>query len=230
MKRRESLKVGTAILAGMATLPSLSSCKSTPEANETESFWNVIKNRRSVRLFKPDPVPEEHLLKIIDAARMVPNAGNEQAWKFIIVQDKKLIEALKDECVKRIEAYLVENDKLTGDALKEEVKKRTDNWLTGRLSAPAYIVVLSDNQRRYPSYNRHDGPLAAGYLLLAAQALGYGTVYMTDSIPEEVTKKVLNIPDRYERICITPVGIPAEQPKKEKKPLEDFIVREKFNG
>jgi nitroreductase len=56
----------------------------------------------------------------------------------------------------------------------------------------------------------HDGPLAAGYLLLAARALGYGTVYVTDSIRGDFTRKVLNIPDRYNRVCITPVGISGE--------------------
>jgi nitroreductase len=230
MKRRETLKTGASIIAGMSVVPVLNACTGKTDKNAIDSFWEVVKNRRSVRLFKPDPVPEEHLMKIIDAARMAPNAGNEQAWKFIIVQDKKLIQAMKDECAKNIEKNLVENNKLSGDALKEEVQKRVDNRITGRLSAPAYIVVLSDKQRQYPSYNRHDGPLAAGYLLLAAQALGYGTVYMTDSIPVDVTRKVLNIPDRYERVCITPVGIPAEDPHSDKKPLEEFIIKEKFSG
>jgi nitroreductase len=59
--------------------------------------------------------------------------------------------------------------------------------------------------------------------------LGYGTVFYTDSIPDEVTKEVLNIPDRFERVCITPVGIPKEWPKApSKKNLEEFIVYEKF--
>jgi hypothetical protein len=51
---------------------------------------------------------------------------------------------------------------------------------------------------------------------------------MTDSIPDDVTRKVLNIPDRYNRVCITPVGIPVEWPTKEKKELDEFIIRDKF--
>ena len=201
MNRRESLKLGAAIVAGMAMTPSLPALEPAMGGRATDSFWEVIKNRRSVRQFKPDPVPEEHLLKIVDAARMAPCAGNEQPWKFIIVQDKKLIEALKKEVGPQV---------------------------AGRLSAPAYIVVLTDGQRMYPDYNQHDGPLAAGYLLLAARALGYGTVYMTDSIPAEVTKRVLNIPDRYHQVCVTPVGVPVEWPTKDKKALDDFVVRERF--
>jgi nitroreductase len=228
MNRRQSLKLGASLVAGMAAIPGARAAEKASDPSASESFLEVIKNRRSVRQFKPDPVPEEHLLKIVDAARMAPCAGNEQPWKFIIVQDKKLIDALRDECVKAIEAQLKQENRLSGDALKAELQKRVDNWVTGRLSAPAYIVVLVDGQRKYPAYNQHDGPLAAGTLLLAARALGYGTVYLTDSISVEATKKVLNIPDRYIRVCITPVGVPVQWPTKEKKALDEFIVRERF--
>jgi len=54
--------------------------------------------------------------------------------------------------------------------------------------------------------------MAAGFLMLAARALGYGTVFITDAIPDQVTKEVLRIPDRYTRVCITPLGIPVEWP------------------
>jgi nitroreductase len=223
-----SLKLGASMIAGMAMAPGRTNSEKRSENLMTDSFWEVIKSRRSVRQFKPDPIPEEHLLKIVDAARMAPCAGNEQPWKFVIIQDKKRIESLKNECIKKIEVQLKESMNLSGEALKEELRKRVDAWITGRLSAPAYIVVLSDGQRKWPDYNQHDGPLAAGYLLLAARALGYGTVYMTDSISVEVTKQVLNIPDRYTRVCITPIGIPVEWPTIDKKPLDDFIVREGF--
>jgi len=78
-------------------------------------------------------------------------------------------------------------------------------------------------------YSIKDGTLAAGYLILAARALGYGTVFCTDSIPEELTKKVFNIPDHFTRICITPVGVPDEWPESPpKKSLEELVVHETF--
>ncbi len=228
MNRRESLKLGASIVAGLTFLPQAGAAEKTPEKQSAEAFLEVMKSRRSVRRFKPDPIPPEHLRKIVDAARLAPCAGNEQPWKFVVIQDKKVIDALKNECVNRIETQLKEENSLQGDALKAERDRRVANWLEGRFSAPAYIVVLVDAQRQYPDYNQHDGPLAAGYLLLAARALGYGTVYMTDSIAPAITKKVLNIPDRYVQVCVTPVGIPAEQPTKDKKPLDEFIVSDHF--
>jgi nitroreductase len=84
-----------------------------------------------------------------------------------------------------------------------------------------------DNNSMYPDYNKWDGPLAAGYLMLAARALSYGTVFITDAIPESGTKEVLQIPDAYTRVCITPLGIPSEWPATPvKKKLDEFIIYE----
>ena len=130
--------------------------------------------------------------------------------------------------LKIIETYLKENQKLTGAELEKKLKETEERYTTGYLSAPAFIVVLTDGKSTYPSYNHHDGPLAAGYLMLAARALGYGTVYITDAISEEVTRKAFNIPEQYTRVCITPVGIPVEWPIKKKKSLDGFIVNERF--
>jgi len=159
---------------------------------------------------------------------MAPTAGNQQPWKFIIVQDKKKIEAIKNECLEAKQAMLKENQNLDGDALEEQMKKAGEQLGSSYFSAPAFIVVLTDGESQYPAYNQHDGPIAAAYLLLAARALGYGTVYVTDAIPDSATQKALNIPDQYTRVCIVPVGIPVEWPEKEKKPLDEFIVNESF--
>lgn len=65
--------------------------------------------------------------------------------------------------------------------------------------------------------------------MIAARSLGYGTVYYTDFIPDDLTMKVFNIPEQFERICITPLGIPEAWPKSpQKKTLEEFVVLEKF--
>jgi len=52
----------------------------------------AIKARRSVRRYKPDPIPEDMLLKVLEAARLAPSAGNRQPWKFIVIRDEKRIE------------------------------------------------------------------------------------------------------------------------------------------
>jgi len=187
---------------------------------------DMFAKRQSVRRYKSDPVPEEHLRLILDAARRSPTSGNQQPWKFLVVRNPATIERLRVRCLKFYEANWPK------DLPPAEKASRVENAtkrLAGYFSAPVYVVVLTDSQSTYPSYNHHDGPLAAGYLCLAARALGYGTVYITDAIPEQATREVLSIPERYERVCITPLGIPDEWPDPmPKKKLEEFVVYESF--
>jgi nitroreductase len=194
---------------------------------EESDIWDVFKTRRSVRAFTKDSVPEADIIKIIDAARTAPTSGNQQPWKFLVIRDKNKINQMKEKCVKKyMSSYDPANSpKTTKQDYEKKVRARLDNYF----SAPVYIVVLTDNKSTYPDYNHWDGPLAAGYLMLAARALGYGTVFITDAISESITKDVLQIPDRYTRVCITPLGVPVEWPvTPPKKNLEDFIVFEKF--
>jgi len=51
------------------------------------NFLELVKNRRSFRRFKSDPVPKEILEKVLEAARLPPSAGNSQPWEFVVVQD-----------------------------------------------------------------------------------------------------------------------------------------------
>jgi nitroreductase len=206
--------------------------QSSKPSNETvgkaePNIWEVFLKRRSVRKFRPDAIPEGDITKIIDAARMAPTSGNQQPWKFLVIRDRKLIDRMIEACAQGSAKNFTPNGM---NGTKEEfLEKRRKAFSEGYFSAPVFIVVLTDNNSKYPDYNYWDGPLAAGYLMLAARALGYGTVFVTDAIPESVTAEVLQIPDNYTRVCITPLGIPFEWPATpEKKKLEDFISYDKL--
>jgi nitroreductase len=194
---------------------------------EESNIWNVIQNRRSVRKFKPDSISNDDILKIIDAARMAPTSGNQQPWKFLVIRERSTINLIKEACIKESIDYFdkLKNKKQTKEQFIERARKTFEDYC----SAPVYIVVLTDNNSMYPTYNHWDGPLAAGNLMLAARSLGYGTVFITDAISEKVTKDVLKIPDTYTRVCITPIGKPYEWPQSPpKKKLEEFIIWDKF--
>lgn len=191
------------------------------------NIWHTIFNRRSVRKFKPDTIPQKDIIRIIDAARMAPTSGNQQPWKFLVIKDRNTINEIKEACISQSMSYY-KNDN-DNKEMKEQFTAKVRKKFEDYCSAPVYIVVLTDNNSTYPDYNHWDGPLAAGYLMLAARAMGYGTVFITDVISEKITKDVLKIPDSYTRVCITPLGIPYEWPASPpKKKLEDFIIMEKF--
>ncbi|MFC1715774.1 nitroreductase family protein [Candidatus Poribacteria bacterium] len=195
---------------------------------EQEYLFDIFKKRRSVRKFKSTPIPKEHIIKILGVACSAPTAGNQQPWKFLVIQDRDKLNQLKEENI----ALALERAKKREDfdpAKLDEKRQQVGLMYDRYLSAPVHIIVLVDSNSKYPSYNLYDGALAAGYLLIAARSLGYGTVFTTDIFPYETTKRVFKIPDNYKQICFIPVGVPDKWPESlEKKSLQEFIVFEKF--
>ncbi|MGM0686745.1 MAG: nitroreductase family protein [Promethearchaeati archaeon] len=61
-----------------------------------EGFLELVKKRRSVRRFKPDPIPDEYVDKIIEAARWAPSGFNLQPWEFVVVKEKELKDTIVD--------------------------------------------------------------------------------------------------------------------------------------
>ncbi|MFT3866943.1 MAG: nitroreductase family protein [Nibricoccus sp.] len=216
--RRAFLK--NCALAGTGLAPALRGNAAEPTMPAATDIWEIFRARRSVRKFKSDPVPEADIRKILDAARLAATSGNQQPWKFLVIRDPAKIEAMRAATVER-------SLNQASGTIDEKKKQMVEQRVSGYFSAPVYIVVLTDNQSQYVAYNHWDGPLAAGNLMLAARALGYGTVFISDSIVDEITKSVLKIPDRYTRVCITPIGVPvAWPPPPAKKPLDAFIAWE----
>jgi nitroreductase len=192
-------------------------------------FFETVAARRSVRSFKADAVSDAHLAMILDAARMAATSGNQQPWKFLVVRDPQTTAALKKACLEAGMQRILAGAGSTAAPDPEKVRKLQGYYDT-IFTAPLFVVVLVDKQSKYPDYNHFDGPMAAANLMLAARALGYGTVFYTDTISPDVARRVLRIPERYEQVCITPIGVPSEWPKAPaKRELSDFIVYESFS-
>ena len=143
------LPLGMGLLAGGADKAGKKPC---------QDIFDAIKKRRSVRKFKSTPVTEEHLKMILSAANYAPSPRNRQAWKFVVIRDRNILDQIKEACIKR-----------TGE--------RARQYFTDYLSAPVYIVIVASTKTRNPINDFIGGALAAQNLMLAARALGYGTVY-----------------------------------------------------
>ena len=186
-------------------------------------FFHVVEQRVSVRKYKPDPVPQEHLELILNAARLAPNSGNQQACRYLIVEDKERLNELKEACILNRKTVL----RARGDEVPDEEAIRKNYDVV--FSAPLYVLVLVDKTVRYKGYEEKDGSLAAANIMLAARALGYGTVFYSDSIPEDLCMRHLDIPEKYSRTCIIPIGIPESWPdKSERLPLNELVFHEKI--
>ena len=233
---RRDLFCGAGVLCGTMAEDAIARASDSPGMPvDPDTFLAVFERRQTVRRYRPDPVPKEHIRKILDAARRGPTCMNQQPWRFLVIQDKAKIEAMKkrslDSIARRFDEFAAKNKDLKPEDL-ERRKASSIRFTEGYFTAPVYVVVLVDSESQCSGYAlKHDGPIAAAYLMLAARAFGYGTAYLTDGISEDVTREVLAIPARYARICITPIGIPdgwpAPAPKRE---LDEMVVCETLEG
>ncbi|AZR72285.1 nitroreductase [Anoxybacter fermentans] len=168
-------------------------------------FYQLIKTRRSVRKYESRPVEEEKLMRILNAARLAPSGKNAQAWKFIVVKDQEL----KEKIVKAAKGqkFLAEADCIIVCCVnEEEVYQGHGNYMT------SFAV---------------DGAIAMDHLILAAHYEGLGTCWIGAFFEDQI-KEILNIPDPYRVVAMTPLGYPAgEQKDRGRKPLEEIIA---FDG
>jgi nitroreductase len=218
-----------ALLACPVALPCATALASDDERSEQQAYlFDVIKTRRTVRAFRSTPVPEEHIMMILDAARCAPTAGNQQPWKFLVIRDRAKLDRLKKEALTWYLGGLQERKEATKEEL-ETVGTAVQGILDNVLSAPVYVAVLVDSTAPYPDYVVYDGTLAAGSLMIAARGLGYGTGFFTTFFPGERMKAFLGIPPQYQLICFTPIGVPEEWPETPpKKALGELVVFESF--
>ncbi|MEO0080523.1 MAG: nitroreductase family protein [candidate division WOR-3 bacterium] len=169
-------------------------------------FYDVVRKRVSVRAYRPDPVPEDVLNRILEAGRLAPSAKNYQPWKFIVVRDPKVREALVPAC--RGQAFIAQAPVvICACALEEEAWKGMGGYWS---AAPVDVTI------------------ALEHMILAAAAEGLGTCWIGAFVEEEV-RKVLGIPAGVKPIALTPLGYPAQEPKpRPRKPLEEIVAYDRW--
>jgi nitroreductase len=174
----------------------------------------AIKSRRSIRKYKTDPVDDKTLGLVLEAARLAPSWDNSQCWRFVVVQDgeikRELAETLPESNPAR---KAVQNAPVVIAACAE-------------LGGAGYIggKIASDKG----DWFMFDVALAMQNLVLAAQSLGLGTVYI-GWFNEAKVSQVLEIPEGTCIVAMTPLGYPDQQrdptPRKE---LGEIVFHERF--
>lgn len=146
--------------------------------------YEAIKERRSIRSYRSDPVPQDALDRVLDAFRSAPSAANKQPWKVIVVRDP---------------------------ATKEKVMAAS-SYQTFLTEAPCLIVACGlPNAGRIGGHTTStfvDVAIAMDHLTLAAHAEGLGTCWI-GAFHEEDVKEILNIPQAVRVVAISPLGYPA---------------------
>ncbi len=162
-------------------------------------FSELIRKRYSVRAYKPDPVEEDKLHQVLEAARLAPTAANQQPFQLIVVHT-----AGREEEVRRI---------------------YNRDWF---VQAPLVICICGIPaqgwvRRDGKNYTDVDVAIVMDHLILAATDLGLGTCWI-GAFDVQAAREVLGLPDDVEPIAFTPLGYPADRPgPKKRKPLSELV-------
>lgn len=167
-------------------------------------FMDVIIKRRSIRKYKSDPVSEEDIKYVVEAARLAPSWANSQCWKFVIITDA---------------------------AVKTELVKAGQSWIE---RAPVIIAACADSSKPGTkvdqAYYMLDVGIAMEHLILAAADKGLGTCWI-GAFDEAAAKKALDVPDNIRVVALTPLGHPDESPNpRPRRSLGEVMCSNKYEA
>ena len=172
--------------------------------------FEAIRNRRAVRQFKPDIIPDDVLQKILEAARWAPSPFNTQPWEFIIIRDKETLKSISRNA--RYSGYL-ENAPMAIAVVVPHVYGKF-SWIEGI------------------GETRYAAAMAVQNMMLAAWELGIGTCWV--SIEREKVGEILKVPRTHFVLTVVPIGYPEMPPPRHdessRKKLSDMTFHEKHGG
>src|SRR3972149_9546657 len=145
-------------------------------------LFEAVEKRRSIRKFKPDPIPDKDLKKILEAGRLAPSGGNRQPWSFIIVRKQETKKSLATSA--NLQQFIADADTV--------------------------VVALGDPAASRNLY-KQDPMIAIEHIALAATTLGYGTCWI-GAFNESEVKEKMKIPENMTVIALLPIGVPNENP------------------
>jgi nitroreductase len=166
--------------------------------------FEAIDSRYSVRGYKPDPVSDDALRQVLEAARQAPTAANKQPFRIVVIHTK--------------------------GREKELARVYGRPWLLQAPLVLAVIAVPGEAWRRMDDkpYDEVDATIAMDHLVLAATALGLGTCWIAAFDPAAV-RDMLGLPDDVEPIALTPLGYPDKaRAKTGRRPLEELVRYERW--
>jgi coenzyme F420-0:L-glutamate ligase/coenzyme F420-1:gamma-L-glutamate ligase len=197
------------------------------------NLHDFLRTRRSIRRFKPDPIPDSVIHNILTTAAFAPSAHNRQPWRFCVVTDLSAKTKLADAMAIEFERDL-EKDGLPLIEIQKLISRSRERILT----APVVILLSVDmtDMDVYPDEKRNKAEYlmavqsvanAGVQMLLAAHAEGLGGVWVCSPLfVQEIIQTVLELPKTWEPQAMFFLGHLQDIPEvRERKPLDTIVIR-----
>lgn len=194
------------------------------------AFLDLIRERRSIRRYRPDAVPDDLLEEVLTAATWAPSAHNRQPWRFAVVRSPEGKAALAEAMGARLREDL-EADGAPAEVIAADVS-RSYQRLT---AAPVLVVVCLTmaDMDAYPDERRRRNErvmaiqstaMAGQNLLLAAHAVGLSGCWLCAPLFAPQTVSVtLGLPPDWEPQGLITLGYPAQAREKSRQPLSAVV-------
>lgn len=205
------------------------------------NFFELVEKRHSVRNFKKDIPPKEDIKKIINAARLAPSARNEQMWHFVAVYNHQVKADLKQAVINKYDQLKA----FPAVKSKQQEIETSKNYATFFADAPVVIAVFMKPtsshieqilidccfpdtviRRIRPMPDIQSIGASIENILLASEALGYGTCWMTAPlVGYQEMEKILGVDPEYHLTALVALGKPDENTQQPlKKTIEEVLT------
>jgi nitroreductase len=196
---------------------------------ELQRFYDVMKQRRSVRMFSNRAVPRQVIEQLVQAATTAPSGANKQPWRFVCVSNPELKRQIRHGAEEEEREFY--SRRASAQWLADLAPLGTDSNKEFLEIAPWLIVVFKlaiDDDGGQVYYINESVGIAVGMLLAAAQHAGLATLTHTPS-PMNFLRQILSRPDNERPFLLIPVGYPADDlvvPEfaMKRKPLEQVMI------
>lgn len=186
-------------------------------------LYELLRTRRTIRHFSPDPVDPAVIRLAIATANTAPSGANRQPWRFVVVSDPELKQQIRDGAEEEERRFYSSR---AGETWLEALEPLgTDEHKPHLTDAPLLIVVFEVRKPK-PYYPLESIGIAVGMLLTSLHVAGLATLTHTPS-PMRFLNSILDRPADEKPIMVIPVGRPAPDatvPDISKKPLDEVLV------
>ena len=199
------------------------------------SLFATLYTARALRRFKPDPIPDDVLFQLLDAAIRAPSGQNAQDWRFVIIRDPALKQRMQEWSQTPWQRYTARyaDDPAAIDRLprSQRLSLRSVEHLVHHLAECPVVIAVLGLKGRHGTPGGSTFP-AVQNLLLAARALGLGgSVFNFPLSHEAELRAELKIPENNQIYCMLPIGYPTDrQGPVKRKPVGDIAYLDAFGA
>ncbi|WP_347491201.1 nitroreductase family protein [Desulfoscipio sp. XC116] len=196
-------------------------------------FMEVIRKRRSIRKYKPEPVPDEYIHEILEAARLAPSGTNLQPWRFVLVKSAEKRQQLAEHTLKFVTSAPV----VVACCIDLTAYKHTPQRIKELVEAGAFTGTDLENisgdeymkrrqamdEKALRAYASTNCAIAIEHLILRATDLGLGTCWIM-MFKQSGVRRVLELGENIQVVALVPLGYADQKPApRPRLPIDDLM-------